>query len=44
MADHEHGSMDIEVQEKAFDGFIRYSTYGVGVSIAVIVFALILFG
>ena len=24
MADHEHGSMDIEVQEKTFDGFMSW--------------------
>lgn len=27
MADHKHGEMDISVQEKAFAGFIKGSTY-----------------
>lgn len=26
MAEHEHGSMDIEVQEKTFDGFVTFVT------------------
>ena len=25
MAEHKHGNMDISVQEKTFDGFIRFS-------------------
>jgi hypothetical protein len=38
MADHKHGSMDIDVQEKTFEGFIRWSTYVAGFSIFVLVF------
>lgn len=25
MADHEHGKMDISVQEKTFDGFVKFT-------------------
>lgn len=38
MAEHEHGSMNIEVQEKTFNGFIRLTTWGAGISIAVLIF------
>lgn len=38
MADHEHGSMDIEVQEKTFEGFIKASTYVAAASIGVLIF------
>ena len=27
MADHKHGEMNIEVQEKTFNGFIKASAY-----------------
>ncbi|MBC8411767.1 aa3-type cytochrome c oxidase subunit IV [Paracoccaceae bacterium] len=38
MADHEHGSMDVEVHEKVFEGFIKW-VFGVGAfSIAVLIF------
>lgn len=37
MADHEHGSMNTEVQEKTFAGFIKASTYVAAASIAVII-------
>ena len=37
MADHTHGEMDIEVQEKTFDGFIK----AVGWSCVVIILTLI---
>ena len=26
MAEHKHGEMDIEVQEKTFDGFMTFTT------------------
>ncbi|MEM1073103.1 MAG: aa3-type cytochrome c oxidase subunit IV [Pseudomonadota bacterium] len=26
MADHKHGEMEIEVQEKTFDGFMKWTT------------------
>ena len=38
MAEHKHGSMDISVQEKTFAGFIRISTWGAIISIAVLIF------
>lgn len=38
MAEHEHGSMNIEVQEKTFVGFVKASTYVAAASIAVIIF------
>jgi len=38
MAEHKHGEMDISVQEKAFEGFMKYVTWGAIVSIALLVF------
>ncbi len=38
MAEHKHGEMDIKAQEKAFEGFIRYTVWGVVVSIGILVF------
>jgi Ni,Fe-hydrogenase I cytochrome b subunit len=38
MADHKQGSMDIRVQEKTFEGFIRMAIWGAGISIAVLIF------
>lgn len=38
MAEHKHGSMDIKVQEKTFDGFIRVVTWGAAISIGVLIF------
>jgi hypothetical protein len=38
MSDHKHGEMDISVQEKTFDGFIK-----TGVWSSVIVIALLIF-
>ncbi|PRY24344.1 aa3 type cytochrome c oxidase subunit IV [Aliiruegeria haliotis] len=40
MADskYEHGSMDISVQEKTFDGFIRMVTWGAVISILLLIF------
>ncbi|WP_293575851.1 aa3-type cytochrome c oxidase subunit IV [Phaeobacter sp.] len=26
MAEHEHGSMDISVQEKTYEGFLKFTT------------------
>jgi hypothetical protein len=37
MADHKHGEMDTEVQEKTFDGFMRFTTKTVIVILVVIV-------
>ncbi|MEM7074162.1 MAG: aa3-type cytochrome c oxidase subunit IV [Pseudomonadota bacterium] len=40
--DHEHGEMDIDVQEKTFDGFIKITTYSViGIFIFLVLLALI---
>lgn len=38
MADHKSGEMDITVQEKTFDGFIKFTTYTVYVIIAILIF------
>lgn len=38
MADHKHGEMDISVQEKTFEGFIKYVTWGAIVSIGILIF------
>ncbi len=38
MAKHEHGSMDIEEQEKTFDGFLRFSAWTAIVCILVVIF------
>ncbi|MCP4819918.1 MAG: aa3-type cytochrome c oxidase subunit IV [Shimia sp.] len=38
MAEHEHGSMNIKVQEKTFDGFVKWSIYVAAVSIGVLIF------
>lgn len=37
MADHEHGSMDIEVQEKTFAGFVTYVTRGIIICIVALI-------
>ncbi|MFK7836393.1 MAG: aa3-type cytochrome c oxidase subunit IV [Sulfitobacter sp.] len=36
MADHEHGSMDTKVQEKTFEGFMRFTTWSVVVIIGIL--------
>ncbi|MBO9396558.1 aa3-type cytochrome c oxidase subunit IV [Shimia sp. R9_1] len=38
MAEHKHGSMDIEVQEKTFAGFIKASVYVASASIGILIF------
>jgi len=38
MADHKHGEMDIKVQEKTFDGFIKMVTRGTIVIIVALIF------
>ncbi len=38
MAEHEHGKMDISVQEKAFEGFITWSIRVAVASIAILIF------
>jgi len=37
--EHKHGEMDIEVQEKTFDGFIKATTYSV---VAIFIFLVLL--
>ncbi len=44
MADHKHGEMDIEVQEKTFEGFIKYSTWVAVASVVLLIFAAIVNG
>jgi hypothetical protein len=38
MAEHKHGEMNIEVQEKTFNGFIKAAVYVAAVSIGILVF------
>lgn len=38
MAEYKHGSMDISVQEKTFAGFMRFATWGAGISIGILIF------
>jgi hypothetical protein len=38
MAEHKPGSMDIRAQEKTYDGFIRLSIWGAGISIGILIF------
>ena len=38
MAEHKHGEMNTEAQEKTFEGFVRYTIYGVAVSIGILLF------
>lgn len=38
MAEHEHGKMDIQEQEKTFAGFIRFSIWTTAISIGVLIF------
>jgi hypothetical protein len=40
--EHEPGSMDIRVQEKTFVGFIRMVTWGISISIGLLIFAALL--
>lgn len=44
MAEHEHGTMNTEVHEQTFGGFIKASTYVAAASITAIVLALLFFG
>ncbi len=38
MAEHKHGDMDIETHEKTFEGFVRFVMWGIGISLAILVF------
>lgn len=36
--EHEHGTMDISVQERTFNGFLTAMKWGIGACLAVLVF------
>lgn len=38
MADHKHGEMDIEAQQKTFDGFMAWTKWSVIAIIGLIIF------
>ena len=38
MSDHKHGEMDIKVQERMFDSFIKFGTWSCVVVLAILVF------
>ncbi len=38
MSDYKHGSMNTDVQEKTFAGFVKASTWVAGLSIAALIF------
>lgn len=38
MAEHKHGSMDTKAQEKTFTGFVRMVTWGIVISIGILIF------
>ncbi len=38
MDDHKHGSMNTDVQEKTFAGFIRLVTWGAMISLGILIF------
>ncbi|MCM2561557.1 aa3-type cytochrome c oxidase subunit IV [Lutimaribacter sp. EGI FJ00015] len=44
MADHKHGEMDITVQEKTFDAFIKWVKWSVIAIIATLIFIAIFNG
>ncbi|WP_460275072.1 aa3-type cytochrome c oxidase subunit IV [Celeribacter sp. ULVN23_4] len=37
MSEHKHGEMDISVQEKTFDGFVKWSTWVAGIAVFVLI-------
>lgn len=41
MADHKHGEMNIETQEKTFAGFIKWTNRSVLVIIGILLFLLV---
>ena len=43
MAQHEHGTMNIDAQEKTFDGFVKFTVRTVIVIVLVLIF-LAIFG
>lgn len=38
MAEHKHGTMDIEDHEKTFAGFVKFVTWGVVIILAILIF------
>ena len=44
MAEHKHGEMNIDVQEKTFHGFVKWVTWGAIISIALLIFIAIVNG
>lgn len=38
MAEYKHGEMDVTTHEKTFEGFIRFATWGAGISIGTLIF------
>lgn len=38
MAEHKHGEMDIEVQTKTFEGFMKFTTWAVVIILVFLVF------
>lgn len=38
MADHKHGSMNTSAQEKTFNGFVRFATWGFAIAIGILIF------
>ena len=38
MSDHKHGEMEIDVQEKTFDGFVNFTKWSVIVILGILVF------
>lgn len=38
MAEYKHGEMKTEVQENTFNGFIKLTTWGAGISIGILIF------
>ena len=42
MAEHKHGTMDTRVQEKTFEGFMKFTTYTViGILVFLVFLALV---
>ncbi len=44
MSDHNHGDMNIEVQEKTFEGFVKATVWVCAVSIGLLIFIAIVNG
>ena len=43
-ARHKNGEMDTTSQEKTFEGFVRFSTWGAGIVIVVLIFTALVNG